>query len=138
MRIKKITISSRPLDTPKYFPAPCQPSLLTAPDVRIKTQPTEDEEVYIDPKVKAEDAQKSVKFGSRVLCSDSKITITVPNGSYGPSGPFFFIALFPDGSKYKYYFESTWLRNQTMKERFNIGKFSSTVKKNSYTYEKLK
>jgi hypothetical protein len=59
MRIKSVTISSKGLDTPIRFPAPCAPVLLNAPDRRIRTNIDEENELH-EPKIL--DAKQNIKI----------------------------------------------------------------------------
>lgn len=69
MHIKSVTISGangRALDAPIRFPAPCQPALKTAPDVRIETQEEKDfDNQGLDHYARLEDERRHVKFGGR-------------------------------------------------------------------------
>ena len=141
MKIKTIHLSGnggRALDTPIRFPAPCQPDLLTAPDTKIKIRDSEMDNPNIDNRdsiVRTEDAKRSINFGGKVLANS--LEITVKDGNYGPDGPFFFFAKFPDGKKYRYWFASKYLRAEAYKLRTNIGKFVQFCKDKKIDYERI-
>lgn len=142
MRIKKIRIlagaGGRALDSPIRFPAPCQPALLTAPDIRIKIRDSDMDNPDTDnrdSRVKVEDAKRSVNFSGRVLANS--LEITVKDGSLGYDGPFFFFVRFPDGKKYRYWFESKYLRSEAYKLRTNIAKFVQFCKDKNIVFERI-
>jgi hypothetical protein len=140
MKITKFKVQSgargRSIDTPIRFPSATQPSLLTAPDTRITIKDASGE-IDLDEKTKLEDAKKSIRFGGKVLSNSSSPIQITTKGSMGYDGPFFFIAVFPDGKRYKYWFDSQFKRDDAVKARFNIGKFVNLVKNTSYQYERL-
>ena len=65
MRIKCVTLSTQCTDYPIRFPAPTQPALRNASDIRLKTEDTEDDEIKHEPKIL--DAKKEINFGGRSL-----------------------------------------------------------------------
>jgi hypothetical protein len=65
MRIKTITLGNRNIDAPKSWPSPKQPTLLTAPDLRIKILTDEDNE--IDEYTKLEDAKRNIQIQKSIF-----------------------------------------------------------------------
>jgi hypothetical protein len=61
MKIIYLEVSSRGLDEPIRFPAPCQPCLKDAPDKRIRTDADLDEDTLKhEPKIT--DAKQAIKI----------------------------------------------------------------------------
>ena len=65
MKIKTVTLGNRNIDAPKSWPCPKQPSLLTAPDLRINIITDEDNE--IDGLTKLEDMRKNIQIQKSVF-----------------------------------------------------------------------
>ena len=68
MKIKQLCISgsgTRSIDSPIRFPSACQPSLLTAPTVRITIKDSENHDTEVEHYAQIEDQKKSVNFGNR-------------------------------------------------------------------------
>jgi hypothetical protein len=63
MKIIYLEVSSKGLDVPIRFPAPCQPSLKVAPDLRIKT---EIDELDLKHEPKITDAKQAIKISRLV------------------------------------------------------------------------